>query len=73
MIYTRESFVISFFTRKVSSVFLLKEVKPSPEHNMIKLQTVEVVSVTAAFLLKLVVELRRLPRFPAQNDPASRA
>ena len=40
---------------------------------MIKLQTVEVVSVTTAFLLKVVVELRRLPRtsFPRQNDPGS--
>ena len=45
----------------------------SPEHNMIKVQTVEVVSVTTAFLLKVVVELRRLPRtsFPRQNDPGS--
>ena len=38
-----------------------------PNTIMIKLQTVEVVSVTTAFLLKVVVELRRLPRFPAKT------
>ena len=45
----------------------MKEVKLSPEHNMIKVQTVEVVSVTTAFLLELVVELHGYLFFPPKR------
>ena len=39
--YTPRKALLSFVIRKVSTVFLLKEVKPSPDRKMVKLSTFE--------------------------------
>lgn len=38
-IYTPEVFIVPLFTRKVSTVIVLKEVKTSPDSKMLKLRT----------------------------------
>ena len=66
---TPESFNLLFSPKKLVRLFILKEVKPSPDRKMIKLLT----SVNLfpplrhsrwSFSLKLVVEWRRLGVFP---------
>ena len=52
---------------KLSLLFLLKEVKPSTDRKMINFQTFDNLAATMTFSLKkLVVEWRRLSRFPAK-------
>ena len=62
------SFISLFSSEKLTRLFLLKEVKPSSDPKVIRLQTFDnlIISVTTAFLLKPVVESRRLSRFPAK-------
>ena len=62
------SFISLFSPEKLTRLFLLKEVKPSSDPKVIRLQTFDnlIISVTTAFLLKPVVESRRLSRFPAK-------
>ena len=36
---TPDSFILRFFTKKLARLFILKEVKPSPDSRMIKLLT----------------------------------
>ena len=59
-------FHCTFFTRKVSTVILLKEVIPSPNRKMIKLLTFWELAPVTKTLLKLAVEWRWLSRFPAK-------
>ena len=62
------SFISLFSPEKLTRLFLLNEVKPSFDPKVIRLQTFDnlIISVTTAFLLKPVVESRRLSRFPAK-------
>ena len=62
------SFISLFSPEKLTRLFLLKEVKPSSDPKVIRLQTFDnlIISVTTAFLLKPVVESRRISRFPAK-------
>ena len=57
-----------FSPEKLTRLFLLMKVQPSPDrHRMIKLPTLITCSPpTTTFSLKLVVERRRLSRFPAK-------
>ena len=39
MFYSPDSFILLFFTKKLVRLFILKEIKPSPDSRMIKLLT----------------------------------
>ena len=52
--------------QKLVLLLTLNEVKPSPDREMVKFLTFDDMFCRHDILVKLVVECRRLPRFPAK-------
>ena len=68
-----ENFILPFFTRKVSTVTLVKEATPSPDRKMTKLLTFDNCFPQFDILAKTRSEVTTATRFSRQNEAGSPA